>query len=167
MQKLFFVDVCNTLANIIEQLNIRGYRTDIYPCPAPTEVYTEELFKTARPIWPVINLVKELPERGYDLVYLTARPSQYRAVTQEWLDEYGLPKAPLLHTNGRSKGEIAKIFSLNPKVEIAGALEDSPQEIRGYIQAVPGIRLYVPEWEYNAHLSGDGINFLALRQRTA
>jgi hypothetical protein len=167
MQKLFFVDVCNTLANVIEQLNIRGYRTDIYPCPAPPETYTEELFRSARPIWPIIDWVKELPGQGYSLVYLTARPQKYKTVTLEWLEQHGLPKAPLLHSNGRSKGEVAKILSLNPKVEIAGALEDSPQEIRGYIQAVPGIRLYVPEWEYNAHLSGDGINFLALRQRTA
>ena len=164
MQKLFFADVCNTLANVIEQLNIRGYRTDIYPCPAPPEVYNEELFRSARPIWSVLNIVKELPEQGYTLVYLTARPSQ---LTQEWLDKYGLPQALLLHTNGRSKGEIAKIFSLNPKVEIVGALEDSPQEIRSYLRAVPGIKLYVPEWEYNAHLSGNGINFLILRQWTA
>lgn len=151
-KKVFFVDICNTIANVNEQLNLRGFQTDVYPSPIPAEAFTDELFRQAKPIWTVINLVKRLVDQGYSLVYLTARSENIREVTLEWLKAYDLPVGPLIHTNGRLKGEI--VMELVPVDWIAGAIEDSPHEIVGYVEAIPGIRLLVPEWTHNEGTKG-------------
>jgi len=146
-KKVFFVDICNTIANVNEQLNLRGFLTNVYPSPIPAEAFTEKLFRQAKPIWPIINLVKRLVDQGYSLVYLTARPESVREVTLEWLRAHDLPVGPVIHTNGRLKGEMA--LDLVHADWIAGAIEDSPHEIAGYAEAIPGIRLLVPEWLHN------------------
>lgn len=151
-EKVYFVDICNTIANVNEQLNLRGFQTDVYPSPIPAEAFTEELFRQAKPIWTSINLVKRLVDQGNSLVYLTARPERVREVTLQWLRAYDLPVGPVIHTNGRLKGEMAlELVHVN---WIAGAVEDSPQEIVGYVQAVPGIRLLVPDWQHNEGTKG-------------
>lgn len=147
MPKVFFIDICNTVADINEQLNLRGFQTSVYPAFVPPEVFTEELFRAAAPIWPVVNLVKRLAKQC-SIVYLTARPEKVREVTLEWLERYALPAGPVIHTNGQLKGKVA--LELVHHDWIAGAIEDSPQEIAGYVEAIPGIRLLVPEWPHNA-----------------
>ena len=151
-KKVYFVDICNTIANVNEQLNLRGFQTDVYPSPIPPEVFTEELFRQAKPIWPIINLVRRLVDQDNSLVYLTARSEKVREVTLEWLKAYDLPAGPLIHTNGRLKGEIA--IELVHVEWIAGAFEDSPHELVGYVQANPGIRLLVPDWPHNEGTKG-------------
>jgi hypothetical protein len=146
-KKVFFVDICNTIANVNEQLNLLGFQTSVYPAPIPAEVFTEELFRQAKPMQTVVNLVKRLVGQGYSLVYLTARPEGVREVTLEWLRAYDLPVGPLVHTSGRLKGEMA--LELVHVDWIAGAIEDSPHEIESYAQAIPGIRLMVPDWQHN------------------
>lgn len=157
MQKVFFVDVCNSLADINTELRKRGYRTDIYPGPVPAEVFTYQLFADAQPIQPIIELVKSLVSQDYYLIYLSARLVKFREVTLEWLEKHGLPKAPLIHTNGRLKGEFARVFSLDPRVELVGAIEDNPHEIRSYLDVVPDMELYVPAWDYNTHIRANKI----------
>ncbi|HZK53481.1 MAG TPA: hypothetical protein VFC84_04745 [Desulfosporosinus sp.] len=163
-KKVFFVDICNTLANVNEQLNLIGFQTDVYPAPIPAEVLTEELFRQAKPIQTVVNLVKRLVDRGYSLVYLTARSESVREVTLEWLRANALPAGPVIHTNGRLKGEIA--LELVHVDWIAGAVEDSPYEIMGYIRSIPGIRLLVPEWPHNEGIT-KGIRIPLLRKAVA
>ena len=163
-KKVFFVDICNTLANVNEQLNLLGFQTDVYPAPIPAEVFTEELFRQAKPIQTVVNLVKRLVDRGNSLVYLTARSESVREVTLEWLRANAIPAGPVIHTNGRLKGEIA--LELVHVDWIAGAVEDSPQEIEGYVEAIPGIRLLVPEWTHNEGIT-KGIRIPLLRKAVA
>lgn len=150
MRQVFFVDICNTLADVNGQLNLRGFQTSVYPALVPPEAFTEELFRDAAPIWPVINLVKWLAER-YSIVYMTARPEKVRKVTLEWLESHSLPAGPVIHTNGRLKGEIA--LELVHREWIAGAIEDSPHEITGYAEAIHGIRLLVPDWPHNQEIT--------------
>jgi hypothetical protein len=149
-KKVLFVDICNSIANVNSQLNLMGYQTDVYPSPVPADVFTEELFRAAEPIWPVINVVKRLSER-HSIVYLTARPEKVRTVTLEWLKAYDLPAGPLVHTNGRLKGEIA--LELVCADWIAGAVEDSPHEIEGYLKLVPGMQVLVPDWPHNKEIT--------------
>ncbi|KLU62319.1 hypothetical protein CEB3_c13630 [Peptococcaceae bacterium CEB3] len=145
-RKIFFVDICNTLADVNGQLNLQGYQTNMYPAAIPADVFTAGLFRQAEPIWQVVNLVKRLSER-YSIVYLTARRESVRQVTLEWLKGYSLPAGPVIHTGSRLKGELVR--ELANLDWIAGAIEDSPQEIARYAEAIPGIRLLVPEWPHN------------------
>jgi hypothetical protein len=150
MRKTWLIDICNSLADLNTELEKRGFRTDIYPAPSPKEIWQDmSIYSTARPIWNIIRLVKKLAETS-DIIYLTARPVEAREVTLEWLEKYGLPKAPLIHTNGRLKGEFVRAFQ--PDLAIAGAIEDAPHEIASYLQAKPDMELLVPDWGYNAHI---------------
>lgn len=150
-KKVFFVDICNTLADINGELSKMGYQTDVYPCLAPAEIYTERLFRKAQPIWTCINLVKKLAE-SHSIVYLTARDEKMREVTQEWLTAYSLPAGPVVHTHSRLKGDI--VLELVPAEWIGGAIEDSPQEIEGYRRTIAGIRLLIPDWPHNQGTQG-------------
>ncbi len=147
MQRIIFVDICNSLADVNSELKKRGYRTDIYPSPIPKEAFTEQLFMDAQPIRSVIELVQKLEAQDYSLVYLTARPVKFRSVTLDWLKKYGLPKAPMLHSNERLKGEFVKNYS-----HVVGAIEDSPHEIKSYLEVAPDMKIIVPDWEYNRHI---------------
>ena len=152
-EKIFFVDICNSLADVNSQLRNMGYRTDIYPVQIPAKVWADmSIFRNAHPIQSVCDFVKSLA--GYKLIYLTARPIEARESTLLWLEKHGLPKAPLIHTNGRSKGEFVKAFSFDKNVAVVGAIEDSPHEIRNYTEVVPEMDLYIPQWEYNKHIDG-------------
>lgn len=162
-KKIFFVDICNTLSDVNGQLNQLGFLTDVYPSPVPKEVFNEELFRNAGPIWPVINLVKRLSDR-YSIVYLTARPESVREVTLEWLKRYALPAGPVIHTNGRVKGEMA--IELVHADWIGGAIEDSTHEIEGYVWSIPGIRILVPDWPHNQGIT-NGIRISLLDKAVA
>jgi len=150
-KEIFFVDICNTLADVNGQLNLLEFQTDVYPSRVPTEVFTEELFRQAEQIWPIVKLVKKMAQHC-SIVYLTARREEMRSVTLEWLKTFALPAGPVIHTNGRLKGEVA--LELVSPEWIGGAVEDSPQEIEGYIRAIPGIRLLIPEWTHNEGTMG-------------
>ena len=149
--KVFFVDICNTLADVNGELNRLGFQTSVYPSVVPAEVFTEEMYRQAAPIWPIIRLVQRLAKQ-YAIVYLTARPENVREVTKEWLQAYGLPAGPVVHTQGRLKGNVA-LELVHPNW-IAGAMEDSPHELESYARFIPGIRLLIPDWPHNEESVG-------------
>lgn len=152
---IFLIDICNTVADVCFLLKEKGYRVDIYPTtlPEPGKVFTEEFFRAARPIQPVIDLVREMESRGLSPVYLTARDPKMNQVTLQWLKENNLPKAPVVYANGSLKAKLAKNLFAQDGHKIMAVLEDSPQEICGYLDLLPEAKVFVPIWDYNAHLA--------------
>lgn len=95
---IIFVDICNTIANVNNQLVKRGFHTDIYPCEVPVHVWEDTLtFKEAEPIKPVIYFVTKLAAIG-KIFYLTARSQKFHDVTSDWLRRHGLPEGPIIFT---------------------------------------------------------------------
>jgi hypothetical protein len=77
----------------------------------------EELFKqiTDGNYDPVENASASLmmnawSEKGYEIVYLTARPHGFRAETRAWLDDQGYPPGPVLSANSLVFGESARQY---------------------------------------------------------
>ncbi len=155
-RKIIFVDIDNTLANTNAQLERLGIDISAYPANVPSELWSKDIFKSAEPIEPVINFVNAIHPH-YKIVYLTAREGIYHELTLHWLEKNNLPIAPIVHTNGRDKGQFIQIFSSTEKV--VGAIEDSPHEINSMIDAKEDLLLFVPDWEYNRHLE-KGIRIL-------
>jgi len=157
--QIIFVDICNTLCDINSELEKRGCRTDIYPSPISEKIFNDGLFASAEPIQPVIDLVKQLSAQGYKIIYITARSIDFDNITKTWLKKYNLPEGTILHTFGDRKGEVAQSHiniknALGETMEVVGAIEDSPAEIRSYVETFPGIKIYIPDWEYNSHIGG-------------
>lgn len=150
-RKIFFVDIDNTLANVNAQLVQLGIDTSFYPAKVPEGLWNENIFKYAEPIAPVINFVRAV-NIHYEIVYLTARKEVYHEATLLWLKEHKLPLSPIIHTNGRKKGEFIRLFSQTETV--VGAIEDSPQEINSMRSAKKDLILYIPDWSYNRNLEG-------------
>lgn len=148
-KKLLLVDICNTVANINHELDLLGYDTSVYPNKNidPT-IFNEDLFRRARPILPVIEKVWTLKNSGLEVIYLTARPKAAKDITLWWLKKHRLPEGDILFSNGRLKAEVALDLNLN----IFGAVEDSPQEVLGYLSKLPQAKVFMPVWEYNRHL---------------
>ncbi len=151
MKNFIFVDICNTLANVNAELAKRGVDTSIYPSDIPDGIWNDvSIFSEAEPIMPVVELVRELAGQ-YDIVYLTARPPSARYITLSWLQRNHLPKAPLIHTNGRLKAEFVAAYSLTENV--IGVVEDAPHELQSIMRVRPDVPLYIPDWNYNKHIS--------------
>lgn len=149
-KEILFVYICNTLANINEQLKKRGVRVDIYPSPVPSDLFNDTvIFKEARPIIPVINKVKELAKE-FALIYLTARSTKIKVLNENWLISNGLPPAPIIYTNGRRKGEFftSKVY---------GIVEDAPNEIQSVLAHRSDVEIFIPDWPYNRHFFGNRI----------
>lgn len=150
LNKVVFVDVDNTLADLNTELKEKGYRTDIYPSPIPESVFTYIFYALAYPILLVIEHVISLYKKGDEIVYITARLPEFDSVTKQWLRRHGLPKGTLIHTHGKPKGPLVKEMGY----KVIAAIDDSPLEIRSYVETFPDIEMYIPEWEYNTHIEG-------------
>ena len=49
-------------------------------------------------------------EKGYHIVYLTARPHVFRAETRQWLDRHAYPPGPVISANSLVFGESARQY---------------------------------------------------------
>jgi 5'(3')-deoxyribonucleotidase len=144
--KTIAVDICNTLADVIKELNRRlGANPDpsIYFHPAlkgKKNFFKENLdiFKVAQPIGNSAEKLRELAKNN-NIVYITARPEVSREVTIKWLEEHNYPKADIYFTN--NKVEIAK------KLGVDLAIDDAPREIKEYRKA--GYDVLVKKQSYN------------------
>lgn len=156
---LVIVDICNTLANVNEQLNKRGYRTDSFPCEAPPQIWNDErIFREAEPIRPILYFVRRLSEVA-TIVYLTARPQKFHEVTEDWLKRYNAPSAPTFYTEGRTKGEIVKNILRDADQNVI-VFEDSPAEIESILELMPDVSLFIPDWDYNRHIKGNRLDII-------
>ncbi|HEY2747365.1 MAG TPA: hypothetical protein VGL86_22235 [Polyangia bacterium] len=59
------------------------------------------------------TLVQTWAQKGYAIVYLTARPHVYRAETRAWLAQLGFPSGPVITTNGTNDPQTYKTIWLN------------------------------------------------------
>lgn len=55
-------------------------------------------------------LMKTWAEKGYQVVYLTARPHLFRAETRAWLRRHGFPDGPVISANQLVFGESARTY---------------------------------------------------------
>ncbi len=59
------------------------------------------------------TMVQAWAQKGYAVVYLTARPHLYRAETRAWLDQLGFPGGPVITANSGNDPQTYKTLWLN------------------------------------------------------
>ncbi|WP_028987559.1 hypothetical protein [Thermicanus aegyptius] len=151
MKKILLVDLDNTLADTNGQLKKMGIDTGSYPAPVPEEVWNDgRIFLNAEPILPVVSFVLAMYGFRNDIIYLTARPEHTRWATEIWLYKHGLPDAPILHTEGKPKGEVVRGLT-----GVWGAIEDSPHEITSLRSVKRNLEIFIPDWPYNRNVKGN------------
>lgn len=154
MSSLVVVDICNTLANVNNELTKRGVMIgNTYPSSVPSHLWNDTtIFSNAESIDNVCYFVRRLGETFDRLVYLTSRPGSLSEVAEDWLSKQRLPKAPIIYTNGEPKGEY--LNQLASKEESVVVLEDSPVDILSIKEVRSDILLFIPQWTYNQHIEG-------------
>ena len=55
-------------------------------------------------------LMNAWADKGYAIVYLTARPHAFRAETRAWLTDHGFPVGPVISANSLVFGDSARIY---------------------------------------------------------
>lgn len=148
VNKTIAVDICNTIADIISELDARlGHNPNpseyFHPGLKDRPNFFEEnldIFLNAKPIDGSMEAIRELSYQN-EIIYITARPKVAEFVTRIWLKKNGYP--------------IKNIYFTDNKVEIASrlnvdiAIDDAPYEIERYIES--GIEVLVKRQDYNAH----------------
>ena len=132
----FIFDIDGTLAD--------GYfRTHFLTTePKNWEAYFNYL-EHDRKIEPVVTVLKSLRERGYGIIFCTARPDTYREQTAKWLFTHGLAddnqlNEPILYMrkgNDRRSDDIVKSEMLDAirelgKYEIVGVFDDRSRVVK-------------------------------------
>lgn len=144
------VDICNTLANVNEQIDVvtgvsRPEGTYFHPAVRDESFFEGhmEVFSNARVLDGSIEFVNRLAST-YEVLYFTARPECSYEITREWLRTNGFPVAPIIFT----KDKVASCREMN----VAFAVDDAPHEVMAYSRA--GILCLVPAWDYNVTVPG-------------
>ena len=114
---------------------------------------------------------RSLAERGYQPIYVTARPGMFTDTTREWVATKGLPRGPLRlprHTilPGNATTDFkAATFASFGDVDIAFANGNRESDVQAYQRAgVPADRTFVKLPEYDDELAphvaaGEAIGF--------
>lgn len=167
MSKIVICDIDNTVANVNQELEKRGYRTDVYPSPIPQEVlHDPDIYMEAEPIYPVIEKLKSFHANNFNIVYLTARNYLLKGITRLWLEKHKLTSREIKMTGGRPKGEfLLELFdTMSWDIREIVVIDDAPHEIKSYLSVMPDVSLYIPDWEYNRHIR-DGERIKISQQR--
>ena len=56
------------------------------------------------------TMMAKWAEKGYSVVYLTARPHVFRAETRSWLTAHGFPPGPVISANSLVTGDSARMY---------------------------------------------------------
>jgi hypothetical protein len=56
------------------------------------------------------QLMNTWADKGYDVVYMTARPHAFRSETRAWLDDLGYPLGPVISANSLVFGDTAREY---------------------------------------------------------
>lgn len=144
--KTIAVDICNTLADVIRELDrIFGANPDpskyFHPGLRGKKNFFKEnldIFEVAQPIGNSAEKLREIAKEN-NIVYITARPEISKEITVKWLEEHNYPKADIYFTN--NKVEIAQ------KLGVDLAIDDAPREIKEYRRA--GYEVLVKKQSYN------------------
>ncbi len=149
-KQVVLVDICNTLADVNEQINLvtgvsRPEGTYYHPAVTGDAFFEKhlEVFSNAHVLDGSVEFVNRIA-RTYDVLYVTARPECSYEVTRKWLHENGYPAAPITFT----KDKVSSCRELN----VAFAVDDAPAEIMAYNRS--GILCLVPAWDYNINMLG-------------
>lgn len=146
MKKVVLVDICNTLADVNQEIEIMTgvKRTPgIYYHPCVSEKWFEtnlQVFENASVIGGSVECINSLAQ-VYEIVYLTARPEVSEQVTRRWLKKAGFPEARIIF----SKDKVGA----SKDMKVAFAIDDAPAEVEAYTKA--GIMTKVPAWDYNIY----------------
>ena len=149
-EKTIAVDVCNTIADIIGELEVRlGHNPNpsqyFHPGLLDKPSFFEnnlDIFLNAKPIGNSAEVLRKLSMHN-NIVYITARPKIAEFVTRVWLKKNGYP--------------LGKIYFSNNKVEVASilgvdiAIDDAPFELDRYTNA--GFDVLVKKQSYNSGFS--------------
>lgn len=128
--RVIAVDICNTLADVVAELNARlgvSPTPDVYFHPG---IKDRDYFKNNLDVFldakvlGISNLVISELAKYNKIVYITARPKESELVTRIWLKRNGFPKGELYFSN--DKPGIAS------KLGVDMAFEDAPHEIDNY-----------------------------------
>lgn len=146
--KTIAVDICNTLADIVGEIEIRLGKS-----PTPNNYFHPalkgkddffiknlDIFLDAKVLGNSNEVISELAKYN-KIVYITARPEVSKLVTKIWLRNNGYPTGPIYFTNNKPK--IAK------KLGVDIAFEDAPHEIEKYHTFSKGIEVMVKRQSYN------------------
>ena len=102
--------------------------------------------------WPgAVDVMTEYANKGYYLIYLTARPNGFRAITREWLVNQGYPSGAMItastfvHGDSAAKYKadfIQSIVDMGWKVVVAHGNAES--DIQAYQKAgIPNDRIFI------------------------
>lgn len=119
------------------------------------------------------DVVKAWAQKGYAVVYLTARAHVFRAESRAWLDALGFPPGPLITTNLASDTQDYKALWLNRMIDtfgwqIVAAYGNAETDIGAYAAAgIPtdvtfiigphageGGTVAIANQDYTSHLAG-------------
>ncbi len=141
------VDLCNTLANINYELlqQFKKISLNQYPAPeVPGDFFTTpaglKVFWKARPFYRAREVLFQMTELGYRIVYLTSRPKQAQFVTRRWLEVHRFPAGPVEFVPSCEKATVARdagmvaFFDDDPTV-ISSMLEKQIPHV--FIKAAP------------------------------
>jgi len=85
------------------------------------------------------HLLQAWANKGYPIVYLTARPHELRAESRGWLTDLGFPTGPLITTNGGSETAAYKTLWLERMTsfgwDIVAAYGNADTDITAYANA--------------------------------
>lgn len=131
---LFAIDICNTIADVLSQIELA-----LGPTPYPTQYFhpriyegffdeNQWVFSNAPVFNGAVESINFLSTLG-KIIYLTARPRWSNQITRTWLAKHGFPEAPVIHTN--NKLEVAQSLG------VSLAVEDAPHEIDSLSKICP------------------------------
>jgi hypothetical protein len=136
---LCIVDLDGTICSIQDRLKIAGPepdRTDKAKLQKWLDLLQDEdALAQDRPISGILATVFALKQMGgHNLVFLTGRSDNYKAVTQRWLNRYRLTNIPLYMRQPNDwrpadqykKEQILKIMGIY-KPEVVLAIDDDPE----------------------------------------
>jgi hypothetical protein len=158
--KYAFIDVCNTLAMINEAIKTRGYDPGGHTLSPDLPLWLDEsLYYHAAVHKPSMEVVRELEQEGYRILYLTARPLPMIPVTETWLKIHNAPPAQVLCSAGMRKGQFLTEFVKSLPMEEMVLMDDAPKEIESFYEfagkATIKTQLIIPRHNYNAHYKCD------------
>lgn len=86
------------------------------------------------------QLLKTWADKGYPIIYLTARPHVLRADSRLWLEARGFPTGPLITANGGKTDDVYKTLWMNRLIQTFGwnvvaAYGNAETDITAYLNA--------------------------------
>lgn len=141
--------ICNTIEVVYGRFAVKASKPvlaiyNLSKFGATTSFFKMKwVYRKAKPYRGAAKVLMALVARGFEPVYITARPEELRAVTNEWLIAHSFPEGKIVM--GRNKVQVVM------EEGVAIMFEDSPHEILPLRTVTNVIVLNRP---YNSELEG-------------